>query len=658
MNLLEMQQQQQLVDQRRGRYVRVSDTDRRQLIEAYKKGEDFIALAKKLNIKRSTARSILRTFIDEGRVSAKQRAGTRLRFITEDEAEMIREMKRRHPLITIGQIQMRLQRTSTRVLSKASISRILTNSIRLGKRAKRAGDDGDGENDELSETMINDQNELMQFSSDEGTGEGMYIDDELDEDEEEDIVDDDDDNTDVGIVKNNASLQNLDDFQRFMLCKPSNNEEDSNDNEGVSWNTKEQCNENGYRTFGSENEDDELSEIDQNETKSLIDQSSNAPSLQPTSNEKLSNANETDQWTSVKSEPVCVFVNRTFDSSDSEQPATIDDEPVKTILNAQSTANRRVKTCPICGEQNFSRLSHHLTVTHNLNREESLTLLAYSDRTNYNNNNNNSSSSIPTVSSSSPRNLNKSPQQTPISINTNNQQIQSNEYSPVETDLDNHHQHHQSILTTSSSPNEQQGSNSLSVDGKKRLLCPRCNTWVLNLTDHLIKKHHLSSKQERLPFLRLARTRTSINNVEKPSINHSFPIHSNEQQQQQTNLSANKKYQNIIKKYRKKIFNSIPASSSSLSIHEASSTNSNPNLSMINNNSSKQITSLRNININKDIAIHQKFEQRLSVFRQQFAVTVAMQNSLMQQMELLQRSFVSIEEEWNDMKKEIVDSIS
>lgn len=57
MNLLEMQQQQQqFVDQRRGRYVRVSDTDRRQLIEAYKKGEDFIALAKKLNIKRSTGK--------------------------------------------------------------------------------------------------------------------------------------------------------------------------------------------------------------------------------------------------------------------------------------------------------------------------------------------------------------------------------------------------------------------------------------------------------------------------------------------------------------------------------------------------------------------------------------------------------------------------
>ncbi len=58
------------------------------------------------------------------------------------------------------------------------------------------------------------------------------------------------------------------------------------------------------------------------------------------------------------------------------------------------------------------------------------------------------------------------------------------------------------------------------------------------------------------------------------------------------------------------------------------------------------------------VSIHQKFEQRLSVFRQQFAVTVTLQNSLMQQMELLQRSFVSIEDEWNDMKKEIVESIS
>ena len=171
------------------------------------------------------ARSILRTFIDEGRVSAKQRAGTRLRFITEEEAEMIREMKRNHPLITIGQIQMRLQRTSNRVLSKASISRILTNSIRLGKRAKRSGEGDDDDQDGMNETMMNGHDDLMQLSSDEGTGGGMYVDDEADDDED-------------GPMENNSSLQNLADFQRFMLRKTSVNGDESTGNDGTTWDTK------------------------------------------------------------------------------------------------------------------------------------------------------------------------------------------------------------------------------------------------------------------------------------------------------------------------------------------------------------------------------------------------------------------------------------
>jgi hypothetical protein len=172
------------------------------------------------------ARSILRTYIDEGRVSAKQRAGTRLRFITEEEAEMIREMKRRHPLITIGQIQMRLQRTSNRVLSKASISRILTNSIRLGKRAKRSVD-GEDDQDGMNETMGNGNDELMQLSSDENTGGAIFIDDTNDDEDDDD-----------GMTENNSSLNNLDDFQRFMLRKTSVNGEESTGNDGASWDTK------------------------------------------------------------------------------------------------------------------------------------------------------------------------------------------------------------------------------------------------------------------------------------------------------------------------------------------------------------------------------------------------------------------------------------
>ncbi|CAF5178588.1 unnamed protein product, partial [Rotaria magnacalcarata] len=121
----------------------------------------------------------------------------------------------------------------------------------------------------------------------------------------------------------------------------------------------------------------------------------------------------------------------------------------------------------------------------------------------------------------------------------------------------------------------------------------------------------------------------------------------------------NKKYQSIIKKYRKQDTTGIAISSPSSSIpnHETSSNNFNQNFLTI-NNSSKQILPSKNSNITKDVSIHQKFEQRLSVFRQQFAVTITMQNSLMQQMELLQRSFVSIEDEWNDMRKEIVQSVS
>jgi hypothetical protein len=154
-------------------------------------------------------------------------------------------MKRRHPLITIGQIQMRLQRTSNRVLSKASISRILTNSIRLGKRAKRSVD-GEEEHDGVNETMVNGNDELMQLSSDENTGGAIFIDDTNDDEEDDD-----------GMIENTSSLNNLDDFQRFMLRKTSANGDESMVNENL-----EQYDDNGYPTtypqFGSEEDDDEV----------------------------------------------------------------------------------------------------------------------------------------------------------------------------------------------------------------------------------------------------------------------------------------------------------------------------------------------------------------------------------------------------------------
>lgn len=66
--------------------------------------------------------------------------------------------------------------------------------------------------------------------------------------------------------------------------------------------------------------------MDESEIKSPTDLSLQAPSTQPESHPVLS---ENDNWTPVKSEPVCVFVNRSFDSSDSEHVATADEEPTK-----------------------------------------------------------------------------------------------------------------------------------------------------------------------------------------------------------------------------------------------------------------------------------------------------------------------------------------
>jgi hypothetical protein len=260
------------------------------------------------------------------------------------------------------------------------------------------------------------------------------------------------------------------------------------------------------------------------------------------------------------------------------------------ISTPTSAGYRRGKICPICQETNFSRLSHHLAVAHNLDRPEILTLLAYNEQTNTTNNN----LSIASVSGSSPSNtpsnaLDKSPQQTPISINTNNQQITCPS-SPI-SESDNQ-QLNQPILTTSSSPLDQQSTNYLPIDGKKRLLCPRCDTWVLNLTDHLIKKHHLISKQERLPFLRLARNRyatpsstpnTISNGNDEKNPTNSFLISPNRsspntnqsnEQQLQSQQAANLKYKNIVKKYRKKFLGSMQLPSNN---HSATSSLSNSN---------------------------------------------------------------------------------
>jgi hypothetical protein len=269
-----------------------------------------------------------------------------------------------------------------------------------------------------------------------------------------------------------------------------------------------------------------------------------------------------------------------------------------------------MKMCPLCGEKNFTHLSEHLASAHNLDRQEIVTLLAYTDQNHKNKTHNNIAHqpSMASVSSSSPTGtttsmlMDKSPQQTPISINTNNQQITCLSSPTTLSDpINNSHSNNTSSLNTTTtttatttttpttaslSPNDQQSSAYLPLDGKKRLLCPRCDTWVLNLTDHLIKKHHLSSKQERLPFLRLARNRYATPSTTPTTLangglgdqtpsnsfiispDHSSPTNNSSNQQQATHFqqAANRKYQTIVRKYRKKFLGNIQTSSARSSL--------------------------------------------------------------------------------------------
>ncbi|CAF0945108.1 unnamed protein product [Adineta steineri] len=85
--------------------------------------------------------------------------------------------------------------------------------------------------------------------------------------------------------------------------------------------------------------------------------------------------------------------------------------------------------------------------------------------------------------------------------------------------LQQQQQQHQSSSSNddgNSNPNHQTHTN----DYETRLRCPNCETWVVNLSDHLRKTHRIASPVDRKPLLRMAR-------LEKrrmaESANHSSP---------------------------------------------------------------------------------------------------------------------------------------
>ena len=90
-------------------YSKISKNDKQRLFEAYQQGEDYIQLAKLLNIKRTTAYHIKRAETNGGAV-AKPRGDVRHSKMTREMKNTIRDIVERHPDFTIRMINEELRR--------------------------------------------------------------------------------------------------------------------------------------------------------------------------------------------------------------------------------------------------------------------------------------------------------------------------------------------------------------------------------------------------------------------------------------------------------------------------------------------------------------------------------------------------------------------
>ena len=91
-------------------YSKISENDNQRLFEAYQQGEDYIQLAKLLNIKRTTAYHIIKRAETNGGAVAKPRGGVRHSKMTREMKNTIRDIVERHPDFTIRMINEELRR--------------------------------------------------------------------------------------------------------------------------------------------------------------------------------------------------------------------------------------------------------------------------------------------------------------------------------------------------------------------------------------------------------------------------------------------------------------------------------------------------------------------------------------------------------------------
>ena len=110
-------------------YQRISTTDKQRLVDAHARGEDYVALAQQLNIKRTTAYAIIRRAGENGGIVSLPRGGSRpqRRLVTQALIDAAVTLVEQHPEFTLDQLNTELRSVLPQhaQISRSTLSNVL-----------------------------------------------------------------------------------------------------------------------------------------------------------------------------------------------------------------------------------------------------------------------------------------------------------------------------------------------------------------------------------------------------------------------------------------------------------------------------------------------------------------------------------------------------
>ena len=156
------------------RYRRITNEDRRRLIEAFEDNDmDYLEMADRLGVKRQTARLIVATFLRSGRSDKLPRGGQRNAKIDDEMKGRLREVLNANPLATLEQMKTDLEASLPNKphVSTSTIARTLDGMMYTSKLVE------DVPRQRNEQRVVDNRAEYAQWFMEEGVvGKSVFID--------------------------------------------------------------------------------------------------------------------------------------------------------------------------------------------------------------------------------------------------------------------------------------------------------------------------------------------------------------------------------------------------------------------------------------------------------------------------------------------------